>query len=62
MNKEQIYDSQISPMMAEIIKICKANNIPMLASFYLPNDEDPDLYCTSFLSRDECPAPKCFHM
>jgi hypothetical protein len=53
MNKEQIYDEQISPLMAEIIKICKEHKIAMLMNFRTPNDDDPDLYCTTFLLADE---------
>lgn len=47
MNKEQIYDEQISPLMTQIIEICEKNNIGMLADFEIPNDEDSDLCCTS---------------
>jgi len=47
MNKEQIYDNQINPLMAQIIEICKTNKIAMLATFDIPNDEDADLACTS---------------
>lgn len=47
MNKEQIYDSQINPLMAQIIEICKANKIAMLATFAIPTPEDADLCCTS---------------
>ena len=49
MNKEQVYDEQIAPLMTQIIEICEKNNIGMLADFEIPNDEDPDLCCTSWL-------------
>lgn len=32
-NSEAVYDAEISPLMTQIIKICRANNIPMIASF-----------------------------
>jgi hypothetical protein len=47
MNKEQIYDSQINPLMEQIIEICKSNKIAMLATFAIPTPEDADLCCTS---------------
>lgn len=48
-NREQIYDKQINPLMAQIIQICKENNIPFVASFQLTANEDEDgpLLCTS---------------
>ena len=49
MNKEQVYDEQIAPLMTQIIEICEKNNIGMLADFEIPNDEDPDLCCTTGL-------------
>ena len=47
MNKEQIYDEKIAPLMRQIIEICQEHNIGMLADFEIPNDEDQDLCCTS---------------
>lgn len=49
MNKEQIYDDQISPLMRQIIQICKDNGIAMMADFAIPTDEDDGLRCTSLL-------------
>ena len=39
MNKEQIYDDQISPLMQQIIKICVDNGIAMMASYDIAHDE-----------------------
>ena len=47
MNKEQIYDEQIFPLMGQIIRICQEHKIAVVASFHTPNDEDPDLYCAT---------------
>jgi len=47
MTKEQIYDEQINPLMAQILEICTAHNIAMAASFAIPNDEDDHLCCSS---------------
>lgn len=50
MNKEQIYDAEISPLMAQIIGICQQHGISMLATFDIPTEEDPDLLCTTNLA------------
>jgi hypothetical protein len=56
MNKEQVYDDQISPLMQQIIGICKDQGIAMMASFDIahdgegPNGEDcSGLVCSSLL-------------
>lgn len=56
MNKEQVYDSQISPLMAQIIKIAQEHGIAMMASFDIahdgegPNGEDcSSLTCSTLL-------------
>lgn len=56
MNKEQIYDAEISPLMAQIIAICQKNKISMFATYDIPNDEDADLCCTTCLA-DESGKP-----
>lgn len=56
---EKVYDEQISPLMTQILKICKENRLPMVASFAYSN-QDPDSpdtdedksglgFCTSFI-------------
>jgi len=47
--KEQVYDNQINPLMAKILKICKQHKIAMLANFRL----DDDLQVTSALLAEE---------
>jgi hypothetical protein len=56
MNKEEIYDSQISPLMRQIIAITREHGIAMIASFDIahdgegPNGEDCSaLLCTTYL-------------
>ena len=46
MTREEAYDSNISPLMTQIVAICKEHGIPMVASFQL-NDERPadDAFC-----------------
>lgn len=60
MNKEEIYDSQISPLMAQIIAITKKHGIAMIASFDIahdgegPNGEDcSSLVCSTHLPDGE---------
>lgn len=52
-NREAIYDEHISPLMTKIIALCKAHDIPMLASFDLDdNRDDPErrgLACTTMI-------------
>lgn len=44
-DNEEIYDEQIAPLMAQILDICKAHSIPMVAAFeYAPED-----LCASFI-------------
>lgn len=44
-DNEAIYDEQIAPLMTQILDICKAHGIPMVASFeYAPDD-----LCSSFI-------------
>lgn len=49
MNKEQVYDSQVEPLMAKIIGICQEHGIAMLCTFAIPTPEDDGLQCTSLL-------------
>jgi hypothetical protein len=60
-NKEAIYDEKISPLMAEIIKICKESNIQMVATYFIKEDaenEDGDLYCTTYIPSSETRSQK----
>jgi len=53
--KEAIYDEHISPLMAQIIALCKEHKINMAATFSLGLDpeEGENLFCTSILPADE---------
>jgi hypothetical protein len=59
-NKEQIYDAHIAPLMSQILAICKEHKIAMLASFAIPSDYDDDLCCSSALTTDEYDPPDAF--
>lgn len=47
LNKEQIYDEHISPLMTQIINICMEHSIGMVATFHISTPEDEGLRCTS---------------
>lgn len=49
--KEALYDEQISPLMAQIIALCKTHKINMIADFSLGHDPEADetLFCTTAL-------------
>lgn len=44
-NLESVYDEKISPLMRQIIDICKEHNMPMVASFAYENSEDNGIGC-----------------
>ncbi|KWI50698.1 hypothetical protein WT72_24320 [Burkholderia pseudomultivorans] len=58
--KEQIYDEQISPLMAQIIAVCKEHKIPVVASFFTPGEDDPELAVTTALLGNGYEAPANF--
>ncbi len=49
MNKEEIYDTEIAPLMEQIIATCKTEGIAMLSTFAIPTDDDPGLCCTTMI-------------
>lgn len=60
-DKEHIYDEQIAPLMKQIIEICKREELPMNAQFYLKqqhpdaDEENGPMYCTTTIipARDK---------
>jgi len=49
-DKEKIYDDKIAPLMKQIIEICKEEQLPMVAQFYLKKDREDNgepMYCTT---------------
>lgn len=48
-NKEEVYNTQINPLLKQIIEICEKNGISFISSFCIPTEADPDLVCTTFL-------------
>jgi hypothetical protein len=61
--KEEVYDSQINPLMAQIIAICKEHKIAHVCSFSLGLDGDGDeLLCTSMNLSDDFDPPVNLHL
>lgn len=58
MTKEQAYDNHIAPLMSEVIAICDQHKISMAAQFALPDEEHPDLVCSTCLVGNEYDSPK----
>lgn len=52
MSKETVHDERIAPLMTQVIEICRAEGISMIASFAVPSDDDPDLRCTTNLADE----------
>ena len=52
MNKEQVYDEKIAPLMVQVFDICQEHNIGMIADFEIPNDHDQDLCCATSTPGD----------
>lgn len=57
--RELAYDEHISPLMTQIIALCREHSIPMLASFELDYEEEHGgaLHCTTFLVNDNDMRP-----
>ena len=43
-DREKIYDEQLSPLVAQIVKICEANDIAIAMGVFTPTPAQPDLY------------------
>ena len=55
-DREDVYDSHISPLVAEILELCRAARIPVVFAFGLSTDEDPELMVTSAAFGGDCPT------
>ncbi len=49
MDKEQVYDAEINPLMGQIIAICKRAGIACLCTFDLESEDNDGLVCTTCL-------------
>lgn len=46
-DKEHIYDTQVSPLVQQLLKVCQDNGIPMFATFQFSDTG----FCTSALEE-----------
>lgn len=51
---EEVYDEQIAPLMARILEICKASEMPMIASFAYRTGS----FCSSALHFNDRPVER----
>lgn len=57
MNKREIYDNEISPLLSQIIAICKKNEISFVATFQMSEETEylnPLLFTSSYLPDNSC--------
>lgn len=56
--KEAAYDELISPLIAQVIALCKEHKINAAATFLLDHDEDGEpMCCTTVLPVDKTDEP-----
>lgn len=60
MTKEEIYDEQISPLMAQVIEICRKYKIANICTFALPCEENDELACTTAMLSEEFDPPESY--
>jgi|HubBroStandDraft_5_1064220.scaffolds.fasta_scaffold294317_2 hypothetical protein len=61
--KEDVYDTQISPLMAQIIAICKEHDIPVVAQFqYCNTAEDGPGFVTTAMVKEPRSAASIIKM
>jgi hypothetical protein len=61
-DKESVYDNEISPLVSQIIAICKRESIPVVASFqYCDGGDDGPGFCTTVILTSERGAPDWPH-
>ncbi|MNF40655.1 hypothetical protein D3C76_1725420 [compost metagenome] len=59
MTKENVYDEQISPLVRQIIAICREHEIAPLLSAQLEDEDERELFCISILpGTDEMSCEK----
>lgn len=53
-SREEVYDSHIAPLVTEILEICKARGISMVAAFGIASEEAPELMVTTAFVDETC--------
>lgn len=58
-DKEAVYDEHISPLMTQIIALCKEHRIPMVMQFQIADtEENGPLFCTTTLPFEDVACEK----
>ena len=53
-DKEALYDEHISPLVTQVIALCKKHGIPVAATFQYANHEDNGpAFCTTVIPADD---------
>ncbi len=58
MNKEEIYDEKISPLVKRIAAICEESKIATIMAFAIPSDYDDGLRCSPATLTEEYDPPE----
>ncbi len=53
MNKEQVYDKMIYPLLEDVVNICREHGIAMVTAFEVPTDEKPNQIVTTIVPDGE---------
>ena len=60
MNKKQAYQEKISPLMKQIVTICKEHGIAMIALFSIPTEDMKNLLVMTSITDEAGKIPE-FH-
>jgi hypothetical protein len=60
--KEAIYDAEIQSLMTQVIAVCMRAKISLVADFYLGDESDRDLHCTTVINGPEFDTPEKHRM
>lgn len=55
---ETVYDTQISPLMEQIIAICKTHHLPLIASFEYRRQDDDESFVTTGITYPGRTSPR----
>lgn len=57
MNKEQVFDNFIHPLMRQVQELCLEHNISNVCTFSIPTKDDPELEATMMYIAERCNPP-----
>jgi hypothetical protein len=59
-SKEEIYDSQIQPLVQEIIDLCEQHEMANIIVVHCPSHTRPDMCATSMNAHEDWGTPEVF--